>query len=526
VKTQIIQLEPYDDITSVRDKMGWGQTPRILLVWPVRGRILDRRLDLLFLQRHSASLGGQLALVTKDRDIRYHAKKLGVPVFASVEKAEKSHWQISRLRRGRPSSSRTVRRVKRDRQHVGNLQTEETGELQNDETGGGTSLYDLRKIAHPAPSRFIQHLATRLIFFTMGVLGVLAFAALLVPSAEIRLNPKTQSDYISIIVEASPNLEDITLVGGVPAQWITVIVEGRDVLTTTGQTSIPYRAASGEVIFYNLTDQNVSIPAGTVVSTVGTAPIRFATTRSVTLAGGSDQSAALPIQALSPGVQGNLPAGSITAIEGPLGLSLRVSSPEGTAGGTDITTRAPSPEDYQALHNQLLKALRQTAIEELDTKIEPEDLLLGSGPILGETLEESYLPSEPQPADQLGLTLRYEFRALVVKGEDLYKLGQSVMQTNHSKDYTPIPGTLELSHLSAPILENQEIAQWEMLAEWQEIASLNKTQAVHLTLGLPVPQAIQRLGSNLPLSSPAEITLTPDWWPRLPVLPFRIRIES
>ena len=73
---------------------------------------------------------------------------------------------------------------------------------------------------------------------------------------------------------------------------------------------------------------------------------------------------------------------------------------------------------------------------------------------------------------------------------------------------------------------NKEVAQWEMRAEWQEIASLNMAQAIHLTLGLPIPQAIQQLENNLPLSSPAEITLTPDWWPRLPMLPFRIRVEG
>jgi hypothetical protein len=34
MKTQIIQLESHDDIISIRDKMGWSQTSRILLVWP------------------------------------------------------------------------------------------------------------------------------------------------------------------------------------------------------------------------------------------------------------------------------------------------------------------------------------------------------------------------------------------------------------------------------------------------------------------------------------------------------------
>ena len=73
MKTQIIQLEAHDDIVSTRDKMGWSQTSRIVLVWPNKGKILDRRLDLVLLQRHSMLLGAQLALVTQEEEILFHA---------------------------------------------------------------------------------------------------------------------------------------------------------------------------------------------------------------------------------------------------------------------------------------------------------------------------------------------------------------------------------------------------------------------------------------------------------------------
>ena len=63
MKTQVIQLDPHDDGTSVRDKMSWAKSPRILLVYPRRSRILARTLDLRLLQRHAATLGEQLAIV-------------------------------------------------------------------------------------------------------------------------------------------------------------------------------------------------------------------------------------------------------------------------------------------------------------------------------------------------------------------------------------------------------------------------------------------------------------------------------
>ena len=66
MKTQILQLESHDDAISTRDKMGWGQTRRVLLIWPARGRVLTRQLDLILLLRHSLTLGVQLALVMDD----------------------------------------------------------------------------------------------------------------------------------------------------------------------------------------------------------------------------------------------------------------------------------------------------------------------------------------------------------------------------------------------------------------------------------------------------------------------------
>ena len=66
MKTQILQLETYDDQVSACDKIKWSQADRILLVWPARGKILNRKLDLLLLKRQSIAQGAQLALVTRD----------------------------------------------------------------------------------------------------------------------------------------------------------------------------------------------------------------------------------------------------------------------------------------------------------------------------------------------------------------------------------------------------------------------------------------------------------------------------
>jgi len=55
MKTQIITLESHDDLISVRDRLSWAKTPRILLVAPKYVQVNLRQVDLKVLQRHADS---------------------------------------------------------------------------------------------------------------------------------------------------------------------------------------------------------------------------------------------------------------------------------------------------------------------------------------------------------------------------------------------------------------------------------------------------------------------------------------
>src|SRR5512138_2067037 len=99
MKTQIITLESHDDLISVRDRMSWAKTPRILLVWPKYEKVTLRQVDLKVLQRHAASLGAQLGLVTRARRVRADAEALHIPVFESTGQAQRLAWPKRRRRR-------------------------------------------------------------------------------------------------------------------------------------------------------------------------------------------------------------------------------------------------------------------------------------------------------------------------------------------------------------------------------------------------------------------------------------------
>ena len=507
MKTQIIQLEAHDDTVSTREKMGWSQTSRIVLVWPVRGMVLDRRLDLVLLQRHAASLGAQLALVTRNEEILFHARELGIPTFDSKKKAQAARWRVGRRRR-----LRLVRRAPRP------------------------DLEELRKLAHPREAEWRNRPDVRLSVFLISLLALLAVLAALLPSSQITLSPDTQLQQITLPVTASTRFTVANLAGELPAHPISVVVEARGNITTTGQVPVPQFPSTGSVKFTNLTEHAVAIPLGTMVTTLGDEVIRFATTQSGLVDAGPGESTSLPVKAVTPGSQGNLPANSLQAIDGPLGLELSVTNTFVTSGGIDQPARAPAPMDRTLLYNQLFATLRKTAAKELELRadsggessaLSDDDFPIPVTLQFKRILEQTYDPPaavQNQPAEQLHLTLRLEFEALAVSGQDLDGLALPVLDANLPSGYRPLPGTVKIQHLSSPALDTAGDAHWQVQFSRTLQNDLSQDRVVRIVKGKPVARAVKDMLAQLPLQSLPVIRQEPAWWPYLPVLPMRITI--
>ncbi len=158
MKTQIITLESHDDLISVRDRMSWAKTPRILLVWPKYEKVTLRQVDLKVLQRHASSLGAQLGLVTRARRVREDAEALRIPVFESTGQAQRVAWPKPRRRKWPRRAPRKDLRAQREQ-------------------------------ASAAEEAWRALPVVRVSAFILGVLAVLTLVALFIPSAQITLNP-------------------------------------------------------------------------------------------------------------------------------------------------------------------------------------------------------------------------------------------------------------------------------------------------------------------------------------------------
>jgi len=506
MKTFILQLEPHDDITSAKDKMGWGKSSHILVVWPEKEKILNRQLDLILLKRSAVALGSQIALVSRDPRVRYYAPRLGIPVYSSLSKARSSIWRLPRRFRRIQSSNK------------------EPYNRERTVSEAGVPGYHRAPPTRPVKEIHRLHPLVRIGLFLAGVVSILLLAAVLLPGAEIYLQPQVNDQGLTIPVRASPDIASIQLTGQVPLRKINVIVEGRDSLPAISRQSFPDHSASGSALFTNLTDQAVEIPTGTVVRSLGDAPQRFRVSSPGTIPSGPGQSLALPVSSLVPGPSGNLPAGSLVAIEGQLGTSLSVTNPQPTINGTERLLPVPEDADRQELADRLKQSLQITALAEMEQDLAEGDVLIPASIHLAEVLDQDYQPAAGQPADELRLLLRVNYEAFCVAQQDINSLVEILLNSSLPEGFMPVDGSLKIENLGDPVFQG-DAAEWTLRASRQVQAVLPEPQAVQLALGLDPQSAKLKLAANLDLGDAPVIRLVPSWWPRLPYIPLRIKVQ-
>jgi hypothetical protein len=112
---------------------------------------------------------------------------------------------------------------------------------------------------------------------------------------------------------------------------------------------------------------------------------------------------------------------------------------------------------------------------------------------------------------------------MIASNADLQNLATAALDANLPEQYAPLPGTLEISNLNPPQKVNSSF-HWRLQAKRQLQAHIIESQTIQLALGLPIQEAEKRLQNNLPLEESPHIQLSPAWWPRLPILPFRIHV--
>jgi hypothetical protein len=497
MKEQVIPLETHDDVTSTLDKLAWIRAPRVLLVFPddPDHPILQRRLDLLLIQREATRRRAHLALVTLDSQVADHARELGIPCFPTVEATHRRQWKTERARLRLPRPPRPA------------------------PTSAGARLPAVRPVRRGLPR------ALAVAFFALSGVGLLVGVYVALPSATIYMAPAATPATVTAQITADPEAPAVDVESAViPARIIGVEVEDTASQETTGRTDQPSEAATGVVVFSNLVPDQVTVPAGTIVRTTAADPVRFATLTDVTLPATVGATVEAPVEAVEPGVEANLPSGRINEVEGALAGRLAVTNPEPTRGGDIAQVAAVSYNDYQNLREMLLEQLQERAYAEMQyylgqTEFMPRESL-AVVLIQSETCDR-YIG---EVAETFSLTMRVIVQGVAIDESYANEVVYVQMAGRVGDDYCIQPDSLLFRRGEVLAIDEERRVSFIMQGSGDVVAAIDPARVQALVRGRTIRDAQFLLEQTFPLASPPQIELWLPFWPQMPVLPFRITV--
>ena len=503
-----IKLSANDSHNSVMEKIVRSKSSRIVLVWPETGHKLSRLVDLVIIQRSIKRYGVRLAIVTRNYKIIDHAQSLGIPVFSDIEIARKRPW----------------RRIGRRKEKIGGRRTEaiiKKGSMFD--SNGQDKIAVLReKQYHNRYKPYRQNKWFRVSVFSIGMISILAIVFLFIPQARITLTFTERLQSLEMEVLANPHVATTYISGSVPAYQQTVIVEHSQSIASSGKQLLPDKAATGTIEITNLTEENVSVPANTIVITPSDTFVRFIILEAVDVPAGSGMTREADVQAVLPGESGNVEPDQIQAFAGTLGLQLRVTNPQPTTGGSSRVSPSPSQADYLALRSTMIADIEKSALEELSLLSSDDIELIEDTMVLSQILDEKREPQEDQPGDELQLTVRALFQMWYVEKDDINRYAVSVLDANLADGFAAVPGTLLVSRISEPVFDGEKTT-WNVYGV-RRIKQNWQPGMEQIIFGLKHVDAVTVLSDLLDLETPPAINMKPFWWPRLPFLPFQYEV--
>jgi len=495
MKTAILQLDAFDNVISIRDKIAWSKTQRILLVWPNKGKIKLNSIDIILILRSAESLGAQISVVTDEPVIINQLKELGVSIFSSIPEAQKKPWRKPRIR------DRSI--------------------LTKNSDGSRNQLDFDKKIQI---KNFELSIQMRWIVFSIGVIATILTIFIFIPSAQITLSPMLEEQSMQMNFRSDPTIKEINMTGAIPYNIVEIEIEGQLEEESTGIIRIPDKKASGEVTFRNLSDQEIFIPKGTIVRTSGDPLIRFETTKEAILKPGIESQIDVPILCMSGGTIGNVSGGSITSIENDLGGNIVVMNNGSTYGGVDIKTFSPTENDYEKLKTELIELLKLNAIEEIKDTY-PNAILIPEKTIkIEEIISEERIPEVGDPAERHILRIIATISGWIFTENDIEKSVQLAMNADLNEQFHANEGNIEIEIIQDSVIFDKNELQWEVKATREISSYINEIYITQNILGLQIETAKSFLKNEIKLNNDPVIVISPSFWKNLPFLPFRINM--
>lgn len=505
-----VQLESNDDVVTIKDRLSFIRGRRVLLIWPEEGTVLTRKLDLVLIQREADRRAIQLSLVTHDEVVIAHAKELGISTFETIRASERGRWK-----RGR-------KKVFMPRYHKPKHEPDPE---------------ELKPVASRVNKRGRRRSQARYVLERLVILAILiaviaGTAYVVVPSAVIYVTLAEDQISATVNIIADPNIQSVDInTQTIPAQIIKATVETTATIPTSGNQSLTSAPAIGSVTFTNRTDTPIDIPANTTLSTSAGTPILFRTISGTTIPAGIDQRIEIDVEALqgSAGGIGNVEAGMINTVIGPLSDAVTVINLAPTSGGESRSVNIVAPEDMLNLINSVRVQLQSLAYEEIQTRLTDNQVIIIESIKIDEERNDwtTYDFDVGDVTDTLSLTMRAVVSAVVVDdrfGRQI-TLAQLSSRIESGKSLQPE----SITYARGPIVSQDAEGRVTFSATTTAdvTTKFDATQLQEQLAGKSISDA-QRLimtTINLAETNVPRIVVTPDWYKQMPLLPIRIEVR-
>lgn len=505
-----VQLNANDTVAAIKDRLSFIRGRRVLLIWPQDGKPLTRKLDLVLIQREAHRRAIQLAIASADADVIRHASALNISAFETIEASQRKRWK-----RGR-------QKVFLPRYHKPRHEPEPE---------------ELKSIASRLSQRSrrqsrLRYLLERLIVLIL-LIGALAMTAYIVlPGALVVVILQENEINITIDITADAALQSVDIDQAIiPAQILRASIETTAAVPTTGAQRLENAPARGLVTFTNQTNAPVDIPPNTSLTTSAGAPVLFRTVRAVTVPAGIGRHIDAPVEAMpsSTGAVGNVDAGMINSVVGPLGNLVTAINLSPASGGENRIVSIVSEADMTALLNSVRAQLQSLAYEKMQTRITESQLIIIESIRIEEERSDwtAYSAEIGTVTDELSLTMRAVVSAMVVDDH----FGQQVTLARLSAQ-KPLGTKLRrdsITYTRGPIIRQESPSRFAFRAASgaKVMPELDAAQLQARLAGLSLDEARDILASQPELSraAPAQILLRPAGFGRMPLLPVRIDIQ-
>ena len=529
--TAVFRLSPAPEatLTSLSAELEAAPAATVYLDGGALPEALQRRVPLALLQRRADRYGKRLVLLTADRDLRRLARAAGIDVQAAVAGAAGAPDRPSGPARfpfalPRAAALRTFWPEKAG----GVLRLPQPGR-----PGALSAMPRPKALAGLAGGRVLSLPGARVASPLAAALAVLWLLWTVVPTASVRLVAAPEPWSTTLALQVDPELKKPDVAGGrLPGRAVSRELAETAQTPATGRRVVPDAAASGQVVFINKSDKQVTVPRGTVVLAGN---VRFQTRADVavaaTVAAGLQQRVGMgrvDVVAAGGGPAGNVERFQINKIEGPLATALDVQNDAPTRGGTERQVPFVTADDRRRLQESLQASLSDKLLQQVRSQLPAPDKETvvpwsGQNP---QVVEAVFSKAADEEAPAVALTLKLRYGATVF-GNDAYNAAVRQLTAGRLAETKPgfevVPDTVRPEPPELNGVESSGVVRLTGLASATVRPRLDGGDLRGALSGRSAGDARAYL-AGLPGVVDAEVTTWPGWLGRMPSLGARIGV--